>query len=153
MTLGSILLSLLSTLATTTTIQARCSLRGQAAATGLVQQAPERVHTACTSIAPVSTLSITSIVATVSLFAASGGERRDVSPLPYHTANGKTGSAVIVILRADNRRVRIQVVTVGSRASSSRPPVAICDACVDVAIRAIVVARTEKVGFLLGFNK
>ncbi len=32
-----------------------------------------------------------------------------------------------------------------SRTSSSRPPVAICDACVDAAIRAIVVARTEKV--------
>lgn len=62
-----------------------------------------------------------------------------------HTANGKTVPAVIVILRVDIRRVRIQVVTVCSRASSSRPPVAICDAFVDVAIRAIVVARTEKV--------
>ncbi len=35
--------------------------------------------------------------------------------------------------------------TVCSRISSSRPPAAICDACVDAAIRAIVVARTEKV--------
>ncbi len=68
-----------------------------------------------------------------------------LSPLPYHTANGKTVSAVIVILRADSRLVRTQVVTVGSRASSSRPPVARRDACVDAAIRAIVVARTEKV--------
>ncbi len=67
------------------------------------------------------------------------------SPLPYHTANGKTVPAVIVILRADSRLVRTQVVTVGSRASSSRPPVARRDACVDAAIRAIVVARTEKV--------
>ncbi len=67
------------------------------------------------------------------------------SPLPYHTANGKTVPAVIVILRADTRRVRRQVVTVCSRASSSRPPVAIGDASEDVAIRALVEARTEKV--------
>ncbi len=67
------------------------------------------------------------------------------TPLPYHTANGKTVTAVIVTLREDIRRVRTQVVTVCSRISSSRPPAAICDACVDAAIRAIVVARTEKV--------
>ena len=68
-----------------------------------------------------------------------------LSPLPYHTANGKTASAVIVILRVDTRRARTQVVTVGSRTSSSRPPVTTRDAFVDVAIRARVVARTEKV--------
>ncbi len=72
---------------------------------------------------------------------------------PYHTANGKTVPAVIVILREDSRRGRRQVVTVGSRTSSSRPPVAIRDAYADVTIRATVVARTEKVRFLLGFNK
>ncbi len=72
---------------------------------------------------------------------------------PYHTANGKTVPAVIAILRADIRRARTQVVTVRSRASSSRPPVAIRDAFVDAAIRAIVDTRTEKVRFLLGFNK
>ena len=65
--------------------------------------------------------------------------------LPYHTANGKTESAGTVTLRADIRRGRIQGVTVCSRASSSRPPEAICDTFVDVAIRAIVAARTEKV--------
>ena len=43
------------------------------------------------------------------------------------------------------RRARTQVVTVCSRTSSSRPPEAICDASDDVATRAIVVARTEKV--------
>lgn len=43
------------------------------------------------------------------------------------------------------RRARNQVVTVHVRASSSRPPVAIRDTCVDVAIRATVAARTEKV--------
>ena len=68
-----------------------------------------------------------------------------LSPLPYHTANSKTVPAVTVILREDSRRVRTQVVTVGSRASSSRPPEAIRDAYVDEAIRAIVEARTEKV--------
>ena len=64
--------------------------------------------------------------------------------LPYHTANGKTVPAVIVILRADIRRVRNQVVTVRSRTSSSRPPVAMSGTYVDVAIRAIVEARTER---------
>ncbi len=68
-----------------------------------------------------------------------------LSPLPYHTANGKTVPAVIVTLRVDVRRDRIQEVTVRSRTSSSRPPVAICDASVDEATRAVVVARTEKV--------
>ena len=68
-----------------------------------------------------------------------------LSPLPYHTANGKTVPAVIVILREDSRRGRRQVVTDCSRTSSSRPPVAICEASVDAARRAIVVARTEKV--------
>jgi len=68
-----------------------------------------------------------------------------LSPLPYHTANGKTVPAVIVILRADIRGARIQEVTDRSRASGSRPPVAMCDTYVDVAIRAIVEARTEKV--------
>ena len=53
--------------------------------------------------------------------------------------------AVIVILRADIRGARIQEVTDRSRASGSRPPVAMCDTYVDVAIRAIVVASTEKV--------
>ena len=67
------------------------------------------------------------------------------SPLPYHTANGKTESAGTVTLRADIRRGRIQGVTVCSRTSSSRPPVATCDASEDVAMRARVVARTEKV--------
>ncbi len=67
------------------------------------------------------------------------------SPLPYHTANGKTVAAVNVILRDDNRWGRKQAVTVGSRTSSSRPPVAIRDAVVDAAKRATVVARTEKV--------
>ena len=67
------------------------------------------------------------------------------SPLPYHTANGKTESAVIVSQRVDTRRTRMQVVSVHVRASSSRPPKANCDAFVDVAIRATVVARTEKV--------
>ena len=153
MTLGSILLLILSTLATTTTFQARCTMRGLTAATGLVQQSPERMHTSWTSIAPMSSLRITTVVATVTLFAVSGGERRDVSPLPYHTANGKTVTAGIVILRDDSRRGRTQAVTVCSRPSSSRPPVAIGNAPVDVAIRAIVVARTEKVRFLLGFNK
>ena len=75
------------------------------------------------------------------------------SPLPYHTANGKTVPAVIDILREDTRRVRIQGVTVRSRASSSRPPVAICDASVDVAIRASVVAHTEKVERLEDYSK
>ena len=68
-----------------------------------------------------------------------------LSPLPYHTANGKTVPAVKVSLRVDIRRVRIQVVTECSRASRSRPPITIRDASVDVAIRAIVAARTEKV--------
>ena len=68
-----------------------------------------------------------------------------LSPLPYHTANGKTAPAVIVTLRVDTRRVRTQVATVCSRTSSSRPPVAIGDASEDVAIRALVEARTEKV--------
>ncbi len=68
-----------------------------------------------------------------------------LSPLPYHTANGKTEPAVTVALREDTRRVRTQVVTVRSRTSGSRPPEANCDAFVDVAIRAIVAARTEKV--------
>ncbi len=45
MTLGNILLLILSTLASTPTIQARWAVRGQTAATGLVQQAPERMHT------------------------------------------------------------------------------------------------------------
>ena len=63
----------------------------------------------------------------------------------YHTANGKTEPAVIVTLREDTRRERIQVATECSRTSSSRPPEAIRDASVDVAIRALVVARTEKV--------
>ena len=67
------------------------------------------------------------------------------SPLPYHTANGKTVPAVNVTLGVDTRRVRTQEVTVRSRTSSSRPPETIRDACADVAIRAIVVARTEKV--------
>ena len=67
------------------------------------------------------------------------------TPLPYHTANGKTVTTVIVTLRVDIRRVRTQVVTERSRTSNSRPPAAICDAIVDVAIRATVVARTEKV--------
>lgn len=67
------------------------------------------------------------------------------SPLPYHTANGKTVATGIVILRADTRWVRIQGVTVCSRTSSRWPPVAICDACEDVAIRATVETRTEKV--------
>ena len=72
----STLLLILSTLATTTTIQARCSVRGQAAATGLVQRTPGRMLTTWSSLAPVSTLRITTtFVATVSLFAASGGER------------------------------------------------------------------------------
>ena len=66
--------------------------------------------------------------------------------LPYHTANGKTETAVNVSLRGDTRRVRKQEVTVGSRISSSRPPDAICGAYEDVAIRAIVVARTERGG-------
>ena len=65
------------------------------------------------------------------------------SPLPYHIANGKTVPAVTVILREDNRRGRIQAVTVGSRTSSSRPPVAVGDAPEDVAIRAMVAARTN----------
>ena len=69
------LLLVLSTLATTATLQARCALRGPTAATGLVRHSPVRMHTACTSIAPLSSLRIASIVATVSLFAASGGER------------------------------------------------------------------------------
>ena len=67
------------------------------------------------------------------------------SPLPYHTANGKTVTTVIVILRDDICRVRNQVVTTRSRTSSGRPPEAIRDAYVDVAIRVKVVARTEKV--------
>ena len=46
------------------------------------------------------------------------------SPLPYHTANGKTVPAVNVTLRVDTRRVRTQEVTVRGRTSSSRPPVA-----------------------------
>ena len=75
------LLLLLSTLATTTTIQARWTVRGQAASTGLVQRTSEMLHTTCTSIALLSNLRIASIVATVSLFAASGGERRGVSQL------------------------------------------------------------------------
>ncbi len=48
------------------------------------------------------------------------------------------------------RRTRIQVVTVHIRASSKRPPVAICDAFVDVATRAKVAARTEKVERIFG---
>ena len=64
--------------------------------------------------------------------------------LPYHTANGKTVPAVIVIVGSDIRRGRNQEVTVRSRASSSRPPEAIRDAYDDAAIRAIVEARTEK---------
>jgi len=82
------------------------------------------------------------------LLPSAPGESRSLamfSPLPYHTANGKTASAVIVILRVDTRRARTQVVTVGSRTSSSRPPVAIRDASADEASRAMVVARTEKV--------
>ena len=79
------------------------------------------------------------------------------SPLPYHTSNGKTVPAVIAILRADIRRARTQVVTVrsriSSRISSSRPPVAIRDAFVDAAIRAIVDARTEKVERLEDYSK
>ena len=78
------------------------------------------------------------------------------SPLPYHTANGKTVAAVIVTLRENIRRVRRQVVTVCSRTSSSRPPVAISDAPVDVTIRAIVEARTEKVedsGYSINYTR
>ncbi len=48
------------------------------------------------------------------------------------------------------RRARTQVVTVCSRTSSSRPPEAICDASDDVATRAIVDARTEKVESIPG---
>ena len=71
----SALLLLLSTLASTITAVVRCTMRGQAASTGLVRHSPARVHTACTSIAPVSTLRVTAFVATVSLFAVSGDER------------------------------------------------------------------------------
>ena len=62
-----------------------------------------------------------------------------------YTADGKAVTAVVVILRVDIRRVRIQVASVCGGITSIRPPVAICDTIVDVAIRAIVVARTEKV--------
>ena len=82
------------------------------------------------------------------LLPSAPGESRGLamfSPLPYHTANGKTVPAVTVTLREDNRRIRAQVVTMSSRTSSSRPPVAKRDAFVDETIRAIVVARTEKV--------
>ena len=70
------LLLVLSTLATTLTTMVRCTMRVQTAATtGLVRRTPERMHTSCTSVAPVSALRITTFVATVTLFAASGGER------------------------------------------------------------------------------
>ena len=71
----SALLLLLSTLASTSTVQARCTVRGQTAATGIVPLSRVRMRTSCTSVAPLSTLRVTTIVATVSLFAASGGER------------------------------------------------------------------------------
>ena len=77
------LLLILSTLATTTTFQARCTMRGLTAATGLVQQSPERMHTSWTSIAPMSSLRITTVVATVTLFAVSGGERRRVLAIAF----------------------------------------------------------------------
>ncbi len=72
------LLLILSTLATTVTLEARWAMRGQSATTGRVPLTPIRLHTACTSIAPVSALRISSFMATVPLFAASGGERREI---------------------------------------------------------------------------
>ena len=69
------LLLLLSTLASTTTIAVRWPMRGRTATTGHVRQAPVRVRTTWASVAPMSTLGLTAIVASVSLFAASGGER------------------------------------------------------------------------------
>ena len=71
----SALLLPLSTLATTITLVARWTLRVRPATTGLVRLPPERMHTTCTSVAPVSPLRIATVVASVSLFAASGGER------------------------------------------------------------------------------
>ena len=50
-------------------------MRGPTATTGRVRHTPLRMHTPCASLAPLSALRITSFVATVSLFAASGGER------------------------------------------------------------------------------
>ncbi len=77
------LLLILSTLATTVTSMVRWPMWGHSAATGLVPLSRVRMHTTCTLVAPLSALSITTIVATVSLFAASGGERGGVylSPL------------------------------------------------------------------------
>ncbi len=71
----SALLLILSTLASTITRVLRWSMRGQTATTGLVPLSPVRMLITCGSIAPVSPLRIATLVATVSLFAASGGER------------------------------------------------------------------------------
>ncbi len=77
------LLLILSTLASTLAPLACWAVRGQAATTGLVPHTRVRMHTTWTSIAPMSTLRVSTVVATVSLFAASGGERGGVylSPL------------------------------------------------------------------------
>jgi len=67
----------LSTLATTSTIAVRWTVRGPTAATGLVQPTPGRMLTSCTSLVSVSAIMVSGIVASVTLFAASGGERRE----------------------------------------------------------------------------
>ncbi len=63
---------ILSTLAATSTIQARWARRGRSAATGRVRLSRVRMLTTWPSIAPMSTIGVAPIVATVSLFAASG---------------------------------------------------------------------------------
>ncbi len=49
------------------------------------------------------------------------------------------------MLRVDTRRVRKQIKCISSGARSYRPPAAFSDMASNVAIRAIVEARTEKV--------
>ena len=68
-----------------------------------------------------------------------------LSPLPYHTANGKTESAGSIIMVIDARWVTIYTVAIWVLTSDSWPPKTKYDARVDITMAMNVIARTEKV--------
>ncbi len=65
--------------------------------------------------------------------------------LTSDTAHRKAESTIVAVLRVDTRGIRVQGVSIRRRATSSRPPVAIRRASVDLTVGVIVVPSTQEV--------
>ncbi len=65
--------------------------------------------------------------------------------LTSDTAHRKAVSAIVAVLRVDIRGIRVQVVSIRRRATSSGPPVAIRRAIVDLTVGVIVVPGTQEI--------